>query len=132
MNVGDGRSSMVVTVSEANGFGPDAPQRLSIPVGAARAPRLALAGVRTDDQSHDGRISAREFVEVTARVWNAGPGMARDVKASLGAGDDTFLVEEGARKLTLGTLAPGEHRDLSFIFYTRRPRRATWSRSSSR
>ena len=40
------------------------------------------------------------------------------MKASLSTGDDTFLVEESARQLTLGTLAPGEHRDLSLAFYT--------------
>jgi hypothetical protein len=114
----DGRASLLITVTEANGFGIDAPRRLTIPVRAAWAPRLALSGVRADDQSHDGRISAREFVEVTARVWNEGPGTARDVQASLGTGDDTFLVEEGARQLTLGTMGPGEHRDLSFVFYT--------------
>ena len=114
----DGRASLLISVAEANGFGMEMPRRLTIPVRAARPPRLALDGVRTDDQSHDGRISAREFVEVTARVWNAGPGVARDVKASLGTGDDTFLVEESARQWTLGTLAPGEHRDLSFVFYT--------------
>jgi hypothetical protein len=114
----DGRASLLISVAEANGFGMETPRRLTIPVRAARPPRLALDGVRTDDQSHDGRISAREFVEVTARVWNAGPGVARDVKASLGTGEDTFLVEESARQWTLGTLAPGEHRDLSFVFYT--------------
>jgi len=114
----DGRASLLIGVAEANGFGLETPRRLAIPVRAARPPRLALDGVRTDDQSHDGRISAREFVEVTARVWNAGPGVAHDVKASLGTGDDAFLVEESARQWTLGTLAPGEHRDLSFVFYT--------------
>jgi hypothetical protein len=77
-----------------------------------------LSGVRADDQSGDGRISAREMVEVTARVWNAGTGVARDVKAALETGEDTFLIADSARELTLGTMAPGDHRDLSFVFYT--------------
>jgi hypothetical protein len=114
----DGPASLLITVSEANGFGIEAPQRLTIPVRASRPPRLTLNGVRADDQSGDGRISARELVEVTARVWNSGTGTARDVKAALETGEDTFLIEDGARHLTLGTMAPGEHRDLSFVFYT--------------
>jgi len=43
---------------------------------------------------------------------------ARDVVATLTPGEDTFLVEDSARQLTLGTMAPGEHRDVSFALYT--------------
>jgi hypothetical protein len=74
--------------------------------------------VRVEDQSGDGRIAPRELADVTVRVWNAGPGVARDVVATLAPGDDTFLVEDSARRLTLGTIAPAEHRDLSFALYT--------------
>jgi hypothetical protein len=114
----DGRVALTVTVAEANGFGLDAPRRLTLPVRAARPPRLALAGLRIDDQSGDGRIAPRELVDVTVRIWNTGLGPARDVKASLSTGDDTFLIEETARQLTLGTMAPSEHRDVSFALYT--------------
>jgi hypothetical protein len=114
----DGRVALTVTVAEANGFGRDAPRRLTLPVRAARPPRLALAGLRIDDQSGDGRIAPRELVDVTVRIWNTGLGPARDVKASLSTGDDTFLIEETARQLTLGTMAPSEHRDVSFALYT--------------
>ena len=54
----------------------------------------------------------------SARVWNAGSGVARDVTATLTPGDDTFLVEDSARQLSLGTMAPAEHRDVSFALYT--------------
>ena len=114
----DGRAAVVITATEANGFNLDAPRRLTIPVRAVRAPRLAIAGVHTDDQSHDGRITPRELVDATVRVWNSGAGPARDVRATLTTGEDTYLVEESARQLTLGTMAPGEHRDVSFAFYT--------------
>jgi hypothetical protein len=114
----DGRVSVTIGATEANGFGLDVPLRLTIPVREARPPRLELAGVHVDDQSGDGRVSARELADVTVRVWNAGSGTARDAHATIATGDDTFLVEDRARQLTLGTMAPGEHRDLSFSFYT--------------
>jgi hypothetical protein len=114
----DARAGVTVSVAEANGFGLDAPLHLTIPVRAVRAPRLALAGVHADDQSGDGRIAPREMVDVTVRIWNTGAGPARDVEATLGTGADAFLVEAGARQLTLGTMLPGEHRDISFALYT--------------
>jgi hypothetical protein len=114
----DGRAGVLVTVTEANGFNLDVPRRLTIPVRGARAPQLVIAGVHTDDQSGDGRIAPRELVDATVRVWNNGAGPARDVRATLAAGADTYLVEDTARQLTLGTMAPGEHRDVSFAFYT--------------
>ena len=114
----DARVTLGVTVAEANGFNIDSPRRLTIPVRSARPPTLALAGVRVDDQSGDGRIAPRELADVTARVWNAGPGVARDVTATVTPGDDTFLVENAARRLSLGTMAPAEHRDVSFALYT--------------
>jgi hypothetical protein len=116
--VRDGGVGLSIGVSEANGFSLDVPRHLTIPVREGRPPRLALAGVRADDQSGDGRISARELVDVTVRVWNTGAGPARDVTASLSTGEDTFLVEDAARQLTLGTMKPGEHRDLTFALYT--------------
>jgi len=118
LDIRDGRVAIAVAVSEANGFGLNTPLRLTIPVRAAKPPRFALAGVRADDQNSDGRIAARELVDVTARVWNDGSGPARDVTATLSTGEDVFLVEETARRLTLGTMAPGDHRDLTFAMYT--------------
>jgi len=114
----DGRATLRLIVTEANGFDVDVARRLTIPLRATRPPRLALAGVRADDQSGDGRVSARELIEVTARVWNAGTGAARDVKASLTTGEDAFLIAESARELTLGTMVAGDHRDITFVFYT--------------
>jgi hypothetical protein len=118
LHVRDGRFTLRLSVIEANGFDIAAPPRLTIPLRAARPPVLALAGIRVEDQSGDGRVSVRELVDVTARVWNSGTGVARDVRAALATGDDTFLIDESARRITLGTMAPGEHRDLSFVFYT--------------
>jgi hypothetical protein len=63
--------------------------------------------VRADDQGPDGRISARELVGVTARVWNAGPGIARQVKASLGTGDDTLRAERTRRRPGLPRVRAG-------------------------
>ena len=114
----DGTATLRLSVAEANGFDPGTVRRLTIPVRAARRPKLELAGFEADDQSADGRISARELVDVTLRVWNAGAGAARDVHATLSTGADTFLAEESARHLTLGTIGAGEHRDLSFVVYT--------------
>jgi hypothetical protein len=114
----EGRITLGIAVTEANGFNVDSPRRLTIAIRSARPPALALAGLRVEDQSGDGRIAPRELADVTVRVWNAGPGVARDVVATLAPGDDTFLVEDSARRLTLGTIAPAEHRDLSFALYT--------------
>jgi hypothetical protein len=114
----DGQFTLGVVATEANGFNVDAPRRLTVTVRAARPPKLALAGVRVDDQSGDGRVAPRELADVTVRVWNGGTGTARDVRATITPGDDTFLVEESARELTLGTILPAEHRDLSFALYT--------------
>ena len=114
----DGTATLRLSVAEANGFDLDTLHRLTIPVRASKPPKLELAGFKVEDQSGDGRISARELVDVTLRVWNAGAGVARDVRATLSTGDDTFLAEERARQLTLGTLGAGEHRDLSFVAYT--------------
>ena len=118
MDARDEPAVLRIAVTEANGFNLDTPLRLTIPVRAARPPRLVIAGVRTDDQSGDGRISPRELVDATVRVWNTGAGPARDVHAALTTGDDTFLIEGTARELTLGTMAPGEYRDVSLAFYT--------------
>ena len=114
----DGRVIVGIVVTEANGFNVDSPRRLTIAVRSARPPALALAGVRVDDQSGDGRIAPRELADVTVRVWNAGPGVARDVVATIAPGDDTFLLEDSARQLTLGTMAAADYRDLSFALYT--------------
>jgi hypothetical protein len=114
----DGNATLRLSVTEANGFDLETARRLTIPVRAARPPKLELAGFKADDQSGDGRISAREVVDVTVRVWNAGAGVARDVRATLTTGEGTFLAEESARQLTLGTIGAGEHRDLSFVTYT--------------
>ena len=114
----DGSATLRLSVAEANGFDLETARRLTIPVRAAKPPKLELAGFKAEDQSGDGRISPRELVDVTVRVWNAGAGIARDVRAVLTTGEDTFLAEESARQLTLGTIGAGEHRDLSFVAYT--------------
>ena len=125
LDVDDGRTTLRLHVTERHGFDLEQPHRLTFDTRAARPPRFAIAGVRTDDQSGDGRISARELVEVTARVWNEGQGVAREVRATIDPGPDCFLVKESARQVTLGSLAPGEHRDVTFVFYTNtRARRA--------
>jgi hypothetical protein len=113
----DGVVRVRVSVSEANGFDLDVARRLTIPVRAVRPAQLALSGVRTEDQTGDGRITPRELVEVTARVWNAGSGVARDVQGTLTTGDDAFLIAETPRNVTLGSIAPGQHRDVTFVFY---------------
>ena len=118
MDATDGTTTLRLSVAEANGFDLETARRLTIPVRAAKPPKLELAGFKADDQSGDGRIAARELVDVTVRVWNAGAGVARDVRATLSTGDNTFLAEESSRQLTLGTIGAGEHRDLSFVAYT--------------
>jgi hypothetical protein len=118
LDVSDGTATFRLSVAEANGFDLETARRLTIAIRATKPPKLALAGVRAEDQGGDGRISPRELVDVTVRVWNAGEGVARDVRATLTPGDDTFLAEESARQLTLGTIGAGEHRDLSFVAYT--------------
>ena len=114
----DGNATLRLSVTEANGFDLETTLRLTIPVRSAKPPKLELAGFKAEDQGGDGRLSARELVDVTVRVWNAGAGVARNVRATLSTGEDTFLAEESARQLTLGTIGPGEHRDLAFVAYT--------------
>jgi hypothetical protein len=113
-----GEVRIQLTALEANGFDLAPTRRVVIRTRALVPPRLALAGVRTDDQSGDGRIQPRELVEVTARVWNAGAGPAHDVQASIVLGEGVFLTPESPRRVSLGTMAPGEHRDLLFTVFT--------------
>lgn len=113
-----GTARLRVTASEANGFDLTPDRRITIRTSAMRPVRFALAGVRVDDQSGDGRVSPREVAEITARVWNTGTGEAREASVRIVPGADVFLTQESPPRVSLGTMPPNAWRDISLTLYT--------------
>jgi hypothetical protein len=113
-----GTARIRVSASEANGFDLEPTRRIAIRTAALRPARFELVGTRVEDQSGDGRVSPREVAEITARVWNAGTGEARDVSVRLAPARDVFLTQESPNVISLGGVAPRAWRDLSFTLYT--------------
>lgn len=114
----DGSATLIAAVREGNGFDLSPALRLSVTTRAALAPRFALAGMRVEDQSGDGRLTPREIAEVTVRIANDGPGIAHVAEARLDLGANVFVTRESPERYSLGTLAPGATVDLSFSLYT--------------
>ena len=102
VSIDDGRSAVL------------RPARLLVRTRAFRAPALALEAIGIRDQSGNGRIEPREIIDVTARIVNRGAGNARDVRLTIDAGDQVQLTPESQRRVSLGTLRPGEMRDVQF------------------
>lgn len=114
----DGRVQLRVGVREGNGFDLDPSLALDVPTRRARAPKLALDGIAINDQSGNGRIEPREIVEVTARVSNRGEGDAHALQFTIEPGSGVTLTPDSKAEGSLGTLRPGETRDLRFSAFS--------------
>ncbi len=114
----DGRLRLQVAVREGNGFDLEPSLLLDVPTRRMRAPRLVLDGIALADQSGNGRIEPREIVEITARIANRGEGEARDVRFAFEPGTGVTFTPESKASGTIGTLRPGETRDLRFSAFT--------------
>ena len=120
----DGEAVLRIGLREAFGMDVDPAARLVVRTRAFHPPRLVLDGIALHDQSGNGRIEPREIVDVVARIANGGAGDARDVRASIVAGEGVVLTPESQRAFTLGVLRPGESRDVKFSAYANARARA--------
>jgi hypothetical protein len=116
--IGDGTARLRIEAREASGFDLAPARRLTVATRRAQAPAIAVVGMRSDDQSGDGRIAPRELADVTVRLRNAGPGDARDVHVAIAAAPDVFLARESPTAVDAGTMRPGETRDVTVAAYT--------------
>jgi hypothetical protein len=91
---------------------------LDVPTRRARAPKLVLDGIAIADQSGNGRIEPREIVEVTVRVANRGAGDAQTIHFAIEPGPGVTLTPDSKAEGTIGTLHPGETRDLRFSAFS--------------
>ena len=119
LDVADGRVTLTVTFSEANGFEPD-PVELTFETRAYRPPQLALADVGVDEPSGNGMIEPGEVVTVMVRVQNRGRGAAEVTRARVNIGQNVFAAAGSATEFDLGTLPPGAYQDIQFQIYTNR------------
>ena len=60
-------AALTIALKEANGFDP-APVKLAFDTKAFAEPKLIVADMGINDQSHNGRIEPMEMVELTVRV----------------------------------------------------------------
>jgi hypothetical protein len=115
--VPDQNLRVVFEFPEASGFDAD-PVIVGFETRAFAPPKLVLADLGIDDASGNGRVEPGEVVEVTCRIQNAGNGDAADVTARVENSENVFLTVGSRSEHHLGTLLPGEHKDLAFSFYT--------------
>jgi len=85
-----------------------------------RPPALVLDNIQMHDSSGDSKISAQEIVRIKAKVKNVGEGIAESVNADVVFGEHVFLGPRSTQHFNVGTLMPGEGRDIEFSFFTNR------------
>lgn len=107
-----------IEVTEANGFDAD-PAHLTLETRAFRAPEFSVDQA-IDDANSNGIIELGESVDVTARIANKGQGDARDVYATINVENEgqNIFYQAPTKRFTIGTLKPGEFRDLNFTLVT--------------
>ena len=110
-------AALTIALKEANGFDP-APVKLAFDTKAFAEPKLIVADMGINDQSHNGRIEPMEMVELTVRIQNIGQGDARGVTADVVAGSNVFIGGDMQTHFELGALPSGQFRDFKFMFYT--------------
>jgi hypothetical protein len=115
--IADGSASLRVGVREANGFDLDPAQTVVVKTRALLAPRFVLDGIGVADQSGNGRIEPREMVDITARIANRGAGVAHNVRATIMPGPGVMLSPDSPADVTIGSLRPGESRDIRFATF---------------
>lgn len=117
LNVEDGEHTLAVDIPAAGGF--HAPRtEVTFQTRAVRPPDLAVTDVGVDDASQNGVIEPGEVVAIKARIQNMGYGNARNVLAKVRLGDDVFLAAGSQADHTLGSLDPGQYKDVEFRLYT--------------
>ena len=106
-----------ITAKEANGFDSD-PKILCFETKEITSPKLVIADFGIEDSNGNAKVEPLEIVGITLRIQNVGAGDAQRVKASIVLGNNVFLTEDSMRVFSLGSLAAGEYKDISFFFYT--------------
>lgn len=107
-----------VEVAEARGFDLDPPTFITFGTRTLLPPHLVVADVGIDDQNKNGQIEPKEIVDITLRVQNKGEAEARNVIAKVQVGENVFFTPESRTEDTLGNLARGAYRDVTFEIYT--------------
>jgi Caspase domain len=118
-NLADGSLPMTLRIDEANGNGAP-PVDFIIQTAAMREPILELATYGIDDNSGNARIEPQEIVAVTGVVQNRGRGRAENVTVNVKLGKNVFVAEKSPTRFDLGTIEPGDHREIQFKVYTNR------------
>ncbi len=113
-NVSSGQVTVVLSYKESNHFEPD-DQRIRFETEALIPPRLEIVDIGIDDASGNSRIEPREIVGITVRVQNLGQGAADDVMVQVEKeSPHIYFFGESQERFDLGSLAPGEYKDISF------------------
>ncbi|MCL4511181.1 MAG: hypothetical protein M1470_08950 [Bacteroidetes bacterium] len=116
-DVSSGDVSLVLKFIEANGFEPP-PTKIVFTTKAFVPPKLVVSDVGVEDAEGGSIIQPGKVVSITARIQNAGLGDARDVNASVRLGQNVFLAQDSKTTFQLGSLAPGQYKDIKFSLYT--------------
>lgn len=118
LDVKSRQNKFKIEVTEANGFDAD-PVELTFETRAFRPPEFAVDQA-IDDANGNGIIELGESVDITARVQNKGEGEAKDVSAQVNVEGDgqNIFYQASSKQFTLGTLKPGEFKDITFTVVT--------------
>ncbi len=119
MDTRDGEAELKIVFEEQNGFPPNS-QVLKFQTAAIRAPDLYISDVAIDDASGNNKIEPGEQVKITARIHNRGQGASRNLSARVLLGNDVFPLGDSATSFNIGTLKPGEYKDIVFDIVTAR------------
>jgi len=113
-----------IEVLEANGFDAD-PQTLTFSTRELLPPDLQLTEYAMDDDAegesqgnNNGKMEPGELVEVTAIIQNKGRGEAQELGATVMLKAENAFYQSAAREFSLGTLAPGQWKKITFAVST--------------
>ena len=113
-NVSSGEVSVVLQFKESNNFEPN-DQKITFETEALIPPQLKIVDIGVDDDNGNAKIESREVVSITVRVQNLGNGSADDVKVKVNKeSKHIYFFGESQEQFNLGSLQPGEYKDVSF------------------
>ncbi|HNY14041.1 MAG TPA: caspase family protein [Bacteroidales bacterium] len=105
-------ASFSITVSEANGFGIDI-GTMVVQTKAMLTPMVSITSIDYGGMP----VRKNEKFNVSVIVQNSGQGVAENVTMSLPLTENVFLTD-GNTSLSIGTLAPGESREVRYTLIT--------------
>lgn len=114
MDLATAKAEFKFTISEGNGFDAD-PFDVTIPTQAFIAPHVVVADFQFTTET-GGLPKLGVPINLKAIVQNVGQGLAKDVAIAFAVPQNIFKTEDVV-KYPLGTLQPGQVREINFEFF---------------